>query len=116
MPSPVIYCSGNVALNALNWLWFSKMLAKLVARLSGEEVPKGGAGVGANSGGRSGKLRPGQKRRSSSVAPAAVTKTASEAAPLLDKEVERDSEEEGSIALPAKPPKPVVQGGKKVDL
>ncbi|WRT64766.1 uncharacterized protein IL334_001700 [Kwoniella shivajii] len=34
-----IYCLGNLALNALNWLWFSKMLAKMYARLQGEEKP-----------------------------------------------------------------------------
>lgn len=32
----VIYCLGNVALNGLNWLWFSKMVQKMLARLAGK--------------------------------------------------------------------------------
>ncbi|KAK4684102.1 hypothetical protein P7C73_g6101, partial [Tremellales sp. Uapishka_1] len=41
----VIYCSGNLALNYLNWLWFSKMFAKMLARLSGEDKPSAGKAV-----------------------------------------------------------------------
>ena len=37
----IIYCTGNLALNGLNFLWFSKMVAKMVARLKGQDVPKG---------------------------------------------------------------------------
>lgn len=37
----IIYCTGNLALNGLNFLWFSKMVAKMVARLKGRDVPKG---------------------------------------------------------------------------
>ena len=32
----MIFCGGNVALNALNWFWFSKIFAKMLARLSGD--------------------------------------------------------------------------------
>lgn len=36
----VIYCSGAVALNALNWLWFSKMCKKMVVRLQASDKEK----------------------------------------------------------------------------
>jgi hypothetical protein len=37
----IIYCTGNLALNGLNFLWFSKMVSKMVARLKGEDGTKG---------------------------------------------------------------------------
>ncbi|ORY30386.1 TRAM/LAG1/CLN8 homology domain-containing protein, partial [Naematelia encephala] len=35
----LIYTLGNLSLNALNWLWFSKMVKKMIARVAGEAVP-----------------------------------------------------------------------------
>jgi hypothetical protein len=37
----IIYCTGNLALNGLNFLWFSKMVGKMIARLKGTDEPKG---------------------------------------------------------------------------
>ena len=37
----IIYGSGNVALNGLNLLWFSKMVKQMIAKLQGK-----GKGVG----------------------------------------------------------------------
>ena len=39
-PYVVIYGVGNLSLNALNWLWFGKMLFKMQARLSGKDQPR----------------------------------------------------------------------------
>lgn len=36
----IIYCTGNLALNGLNFLWFSKMVGKMIARLQGTDEPK----------------------------------------------------------------------------
>jgi hypothetical protein len=36
----IIYCTGNLALNGLNFLWFSKMVGKMIARLQGTDKPK----------------------------------------------------------------------------
>ncbi|WWD21502.1 hypothetical protein CI109_105988 [Kwoniella shandongensis] len=96
----VIYCGGNLALNALNWLWFSKMLKKMIARLSGGETTKG---------------------KDVSAKPKVVV----ERTPLLDKagevsikEEEEDDlvaigeeEKDETLSLPAKAPKPVKSAG-----
>ncbi|KAK8847411.1 hypothetical protein IAR55_005269 [Kwoniella newhampshirensis] len=93
----VIYCGGNLALNALNWLWFSKMLKKMIARLSGDENA--------------------QDKEASKIA--------KESTPLLRKNVVKegveDSSEDGGIvgqeendetlSLPAKAPKPINSAG-----
>jgi hypothetical protein len=70
----IIYCTGNLALNGLNFLWFSKMVGKMVDRLKGSDQPKssGSRGKGEKEG-------------------------------LLEKE----KEQEGSLALPVAPPSPV---------
>lgn len=96
----LIYCSGNLALNALNCIWFSKMFAKMLARLNGDESPKApGAGQ--------------KKRRVSGAANkrSSAGKALNETAPLLEKdgEMEAVSEEDEGITLPAQPPRPVAQ-------
>lgn len=86
----IIYGVGNLALNGLNMLWFSKMFAKMIARLHGND------GV---------KPKDGQKRRTG------VTKEVEEEDPLLgrsrsDAGTDRDGDE-GGLTLPASPPSPV---------
>ncbi|KAK6903724.1 hypothetical protein I204_02655 [Kwoniella mangroviensis CBS 8886] len=88
----VIYCSGNLALNALNWLWFSKMLGKMYARIQGDEKvksPKAGKGE------KEPLLRDDAKDGEN---------------PAQSKE-EEEEEEEGSLTLPANPPSPIVEKG-----
>lgn len=74
----IIYGVGNLALNGLNFLWFSKMFAKMIARLHGEDEPK----VKGKSAGE-------------------------EKTPLVPKTDSEDGEEEGGLTLPASPPSPV---------
>jgi hypothetical protein len=70
----VIYCSGNLALNALNWMWFSKMLGKMVKRLSGSDKPASKPMTGAEAQalarpvneGLGEKVDPGEKREEAS--------------------------------------------------
>ncbi|GFZ47742.1 hypothetical protein JCM24511_05489 [Saitozyma sp. JCM 24511] len=120
----LIYCLGNLALNALNWLWFSKMVSKMLARLSGGDEPKrkvkGVRGVGA-------KATSNVSMGGNGVGVAVGT---DEKTPLLEKsEVVVDRQDEGdvgdvgegedeeggeaqrgreeSLALPAEPPSPV---------
>lgn len=113
----VIYCLGNLALNALNWLWFSKMVSKMLARLSGGDEPKRRV-----KGGRA-RLTPNDTTgKGVGVAVGTDEKT-----PLLEKsdavvdrgdegDVGEGEDEEGgegqrereeSLALPAEPPSPV---------
>ncbi|WWC67953.1 uncharacterized protein I206_101872 [Kwoniella pini CBS 10737] len=85
----IIYCSGNLALNALNWLWFSKMLQKMLLRLQGDKKP----------------IKPILQ----------VKKGEGEKEPLLEKSNdnnainEEEEEEEGSLTLPANPPSPIIE-------
>lgn len=81
----IIYGAGNLALNGLNMLWFSKMFAKMIARLHGEDEPK-------------------SKSKSKSK-DSRMTET-EEKKPLLAK-VGAEEEEEGGLTLPASPPSPV---------
>lgn len=116
----VIYCLGNLALNALNWLWFSKMVSKMLARLSGGDEPKRKV-KGVKGGGS--KAAPNDAMGGNGVGVAVGT---DEKTPLLEKSeavLDRDEgdvgegeDEEGgeahresadSLALPAEPPSPV---------
>lgn len=76
----VIYCAGNLALNGLNWLWFSKMVSKMLARLNGKDGPI---------------------KSRSEKAPLLANVKATE-------EDTEDEEEEGTVTLPVKPPSPAV--------
>ncbi|RSH92190.1 hypothetical protein EHS25_008605 [Saitozyma podzolica] len=116
----LIYCLGNLALNALNWLWFSKMVSKMLARLSGGDEPKRKV-KGVKGGGS--KAAPNDAMGGNGVGVAVGT---DEKTPLLEKSeavLDRDEgdvgegeDEEGgeaqresadSLALPAEPPSPV---------
>lgn len=82
----IIYGFGNLALNGLNFLWFSKMFAKMVARLHGEDEPK---------------RTPVKRQRSEEKEPL-LRKV-----PETENEAETEAEAEGGLTLPASPPSPV---------
>ncbi|WVR04636.1 hypothetical protein IAU60_001647 [Kwoniella sp. DSM 27419] len=93
----VIYCAGNLSLNGLNWLWFSKMLKKMWARLQGTD-----------------KSAPAQS------VPQASFEANAERRPLLqadkrdvitDLQAIAGGEDEASLAMPANPPSPIARRG-----
>lgn len=111
---PVIYCSGNLALNALNCLWFSKMFAKMLARLKGDEAPKSATSETSSKSGAHKRRTSASTKNNASQAAAATGKALSETAPLLEKDGETDgvSEEDEGIRMPVQPPRPVANGEK----
>ena len=80
----IIYGCGNLALNGLNALWFSKMFAKMIARLHGEDEVK----------------------------PTSSVPRGEEKEPLL--RARRGQETEGGLTLPVSPPSPVATVPKEV--
>jgi hypothetical protein len=94
----VIYCIGNLSLNALNWLWFSKMFCKTMARLSGDT--KSGKGEK-------------QPLLEKLGTPESEGETEGEMEGEKKVEVEGEEGEEGeSLTLPANPPSPVKSMGR----
>lgn len=84
----IIYGAGNLALNCLNALWFSKMFAKMIARIHGDD-----------------EIKPSAK-------PVSRTTTgAAEKEPLLSRE---GDDKEGGLTLPVSPPSPVATVRKEV--
>ncbi|WVQ98062.1 hypothetical protein IAU59_005184 [Kwoniella sp. CBS 9459] len=99
----LIYCTGNLALNGLNWLWFSKMLKKMYARIQGEDTPtsdatKASAKVKLVKGERQPLLADAKRGEAPSV-----SLSTDEDGAASDQQTER----EGSLGLPANPPSPV---------
>ena len=84
----VIYGVGNLALNGLNMLWFSKMFAKMIARLQGDDD------------------KPISRSRQSGKGHTHGSKE-EEKDPLLNKSDTGTDRDEGGLALPAAPPSPV---------
>ncbi|WWC86889.1 uncharacterized protein L201_001768 [Kwoniella dendrophila CBS 6074] len=88
----IIYCSGNLALNGLNWLWFSKMLQKMIARLQGDDkpTPKNRVQNGEQQPLLNGDAKQGER-------------------PTIDSNGTLEADHEGTIRLPVNPPSPVAE-------
>ena len=93
----VIYCAGNISLNALNWLWFSKMVNKMISRLSGETKAESAKVVD-------------EKQPLLAQVDATVTGQAAfgeNEKITTEEEKEERAESADTLALPANPPVPV---------
>ena len=54
---PVVYMSGNLALNGLNLFWFTQMVRGMARRLRGERKGESGNGNGALTNGKGKKVK-----------------------------------------------------------
>lgn len=88
----IIYGVGNLALNGLNMLWFSKMFAKMIARLHGNDEV----------------IKPDTRRSGKGGVAVTVGKEEEEEKdPLLGRSDNGTDRDEGGLALPVTPPSPV---------
>ena len=90
----VIYCIGNASLNALNWLWFYKMVMKMLARLSGGDKPAS-------------KLKSKVRRLPNETQPLLEADVVSSEAEDGDADKEKSRDYNETLSLPADPPSPV---------
>ncbi|OCF32604.1 hypothetical protein I317_00373 [Kwoniella heveanensis CBS 569] len=110
----LIYCTGNLALNGLNWLWFSKMLKKMYARIQGEDTPdpKSDSSSSSSSTMKTAKDKLANGERQPLLADAKRGEASSTSSPVNQENEQPnhhdESGREGSLSLPANPPSPVL--------
>ncbi|ORX33899.1 TLC domain-domain-containing protein [Kockovaella imperatae] len=98
----LIYCIGNLSLNALNWLWFSKMVKKMLARVSGDDKPVSESKRAA----RTNKMSPSEKQSLLEVStPTSVSEDKMEST--------NGRQFKQTLSLPADPPSPNVSTSRK---